>query len=361
MKLLHVTATHLKPTGGIPVVLSELVSHQNALTGFEARVLSIKSPVKDINSAYFDFLGDRLFADYIKFFSPDIVIFHSFYFWEYIKLYKILKKNNIPYFIQPHGSFMIESMKKSKIKKTVARAFFFNKFVRNSDGIVYLNQSEQKSSLYKCETNLIIPNGITIEDSLRKKGNKYKSSSSVEFYYLGRFDINHKGLDILIDALEMLDNSSEGRMITFSFYGVGSHSQVKYIENRIHRLRNINVFNRGPLLGKEKVEHLCGKIMVLTSRYEGFPMTVLEALSYGNPCIVTKETNVLDEVVLNNLGWACSLDAQSIASAMLKAYDDYLTSQEEYFANCVNYVSSEYSWKRIAQISYEELKKFERG
>lgn len=361
MKLLHVTATHLKPTGGIPVVLSELVSHQNALTGFEARVLSIKSPVKDINSAYFDFLGDRLFEDYIKFYLPDVVIFHSFYFWEYIKLYKILKKSNISYFIQPHGSFMIESMKKSRIKKTVARALFFDKFVRNSEGIIYLNQSEKINSLYKSETNLIIPNGIADEASMREYDYKYKSSSSVEFYYLGRFDINHKGLDILIDSLEMLDNMCEGRTITFSFYGIGNHSQVEYIENRICQLRNINVCNKGPLIGKEKAEHLRGKIMVLTSRYEGFPMTVLEALSYGNPCIVTKETNVLDEVVLNNLGWACTLDAQSIASAMLKAYDDYLTSQEEYFANCVHYVTTEYSWGRIAHISFEELKKFERG
>ena len=47
----------------------------------------------------------------------------------------------------------------------------------------------------------------------------------------------------------------------------------------------------GELYEEKKEEFLNGcRIMVLTSRYEGFPMTVLEALSHGNPCIVTPGT-----------------------------------------------------------------------
>ena len=40
---------------------------------------------------------------------------------------------------------------------------------------------------------------------------------------------------------------------------------------------------------------LCDKhIYILTSRYEGMPLTVLEALSCGCPCLITSQTNMED-------------------------------------------------------------------
>ena len=54
MKLLHITATHLKPDGGVPVVLKELVTEQNKINNFESRVISVVASVEEMHSPYFE-------------------------------------------------------------------------------------------------------------------------------------------------------------------------------------------------------------------------------------------------------------------------------------------------------------------
>ena len=95
--------------------------------------------------------------------------------------------------------------------------------------------------------------------------------------------------------------------------------------------------------------------MLLTSRYEGFPMTILEAWSYGNPCLVTPGTNVADEIAINNLGWTVNLTADSIADGIKKALKDYSVSRADYVSRCKEYVCKNYSWKIIAKTSYKLL------
>ena len=91
MKLLHVTATHLNLAGGIPVVLRELVNAQNKIDGFVSRVLSIKANTSEIISPYFDCLGNKSFETYICGFQPNVVIFHSHYYFELIVIIYSLK------------------------------------------------------------------------------------------------------------------------------------------------------------------------------------------------------------------------------------------------------------------------------
>lgn len=66
MKLLHITATHLNPAGGIPVVLKNLVEAQNQIKGFEARVLSLKAGTNNMHSSFFDILGNEKIKEYLE-------------------------------------------------------------------------------------------------------------------------------------------------------------------------------------------------------------------------------------------------------------------------------------------------------
>ena len=51
---------------------------------------------------------------------------------------------------------------------------------------------------------------------------------------------------------------------------------------------------------KEKVI-LESDFFILTSRFEGHPMALIEALSYGLPCLVTKGSNMSKEIELEEL------------------------------------------------------------
>ena len=350
MKLLHVTATHLNFAGGIPAVLKDLVQAQNQIEEFEARVLSIKADAAAMNSDYFDTLENSPFVIYIDQYNPDIVIFHSHYYFEYNRCFRYLIKKKIPYFIEPHGSFGKAALEKSKIKKWIANRIIFNAYLKNAKGFIFLNESELEDSKFKTSYDLIIPNGISnIEIDYPLNANR-----PWFFYYIGRFDVHHKGLDYLFDALEIIDKI--GKNFNVNIYGTGSNKEISYINKRIRALKNIAIQNCGPLYGERQrvILEQCG-IMLLTSRYEGFPMTVLEAWKYGNPCIVTSGTNVSDETIINNVGWKCELNADAIAKCIIESAEEYSLKRERYVIQCKKYVAKEYSWNGVAKRSHEQL------
>ncbi|WP_286138981.1 glycosyltransferase [Faecalibaculum rodentium] len=352
MRLLHITATHLNLAGGIPVVLRDLVSAQNTIENFEARVLSIKADTSAMNSEFFDFLGDETFEEYIDNYKPEVVVFHSHYYFEYLRFYRNLVKRNIPYFIEPHGSFGKAALQKSRLKKKIANGIILRTFMKKAQGYIFLNKVEKSDAQFTTNHDLVIPNGIDGEKIVRK----ICPQEPWSFYFIGRFDKSQKGLDILFDALEMLDKKRE--TVSVKLYGKGTDEEVSNINHRISNLHSVTVINCGPIYGDEQLSAIeqCG-VMLLTSRYEGFPMTVLEAWKYGNPCLVTPGTNVADEIVENGLGWKTELNAEDIAKTISLGLSEYSQQRIEYINRCKDYVREKYDWKEIAKLSLVQLSK----
>lgn len=359
MKILHVTTigfhSHNK-NSGVPSVLKPLSEEQNKIDGVEARVLSIRYNEDE----YFDTLGDMTMEQYIDYYKPDIVLFHTIYFVEYVKFAKILKKKHIPFVVEPHGSFGKQAMQKSRLKKWLANHTLFRSLIKDSEVFIYTNSGEKANSIYPKKKSVVIPNGVSEE--VVTHSTNLKGSIPI-FYFLGRFSIHHKGLDYLLDALKILESKSEN--ITVYFYGIGDDQEMKFMQDGIRGFRNVKAVLKGTIFGDEKLKALEeANILILTSRYEGSPMTVLDALSYGNPCLVTPGTNVADEIYSNNIGWTTKLDANSIAETIIKAKNDYLNNVNVYTQRCKAYVSDNYLWSKIAKqsvVEYEAIiRKFDK-
>lgn len=358
MKILHITAINtLLARSGIPAVLKGLCDNQNRIEGIEACVLSLRADAKEAGSPFFDNLRNLCFRDYVRGYRPDIVIFHDFYYYEYASMAFCLKRSHIPFVLEPHGAFGRQAMKKSWLKKFVANNTLFRILIKGSAGFIFTNEGEKNDAAYKKEKVFVIPNGVdknAIDDHLTKD---YKKDNEPIFYFLGRYDINHKGLDYLFDALDILD--AKGVNITVNMYGLGSEKEIAYVHKRIDGIKNLIVEDKGTIYGEEKIKALRkANILLLTSRYEGSPMTILDALSYGNPCLVTPGTNVSDEIVRYHLGWKTELKAEAIADSILKALEDYRQNYTTYYDACRQYVLDNFLWDKIASMSVEKYKEF---
>ena len=84
-------------------------------------------------------------------------------------------------------------------------------------------------------------------------------------------------------------------------------------------------------------------------------MGIIEALSYGIPCLVTKGTNMANDIKDYNAGWASNNSIDELTEAfkkMLKEKENFLIISDN-----ARKLALQYSWNEIAKKSNEEFEK----
>lgn len=352
------TILHVAPIGhhaeGIGTVLRRLVHLQQKL-GHNVQVVSVYE-----NTIYED-LNIRTiktgleFKSYISEIQPDIVQFHSLYNQEYIAFSKVLKRMGVPYIAQMHGALSEENYKKSHWKKWLANKIWWNQFLKDAKTIVYLNKAEYEKCIVK-KINAkasFIPNGCDRPDNVSIER---KTDGIIDIVFLGRISYVHKGLDLLVDALRVLkQRGADGFHV--SFFGNEKDTHVGWLKDQLGDLQELATYEGG-IYGEAKDLRLRScNMFILTSRYEGMPMGVLEAFSYGVPCIVTPGSNMYEDVEESKAGWVCQFDATDIADTILIACEEYRNNPLKYHSNAIK-KSIDYDWNVIAKQSIEVLSQY---
>jgi len=214
-------------------------------------------------------------------------------------------KFGVPYVIQAHGC--LTKTGKRKILKSIFDTFLGRKILRNSTKTIALNniEAEQYRSMGVSEEKIaIVPNGIDLSEyaELPPKGVFKKKFNIPEdkkiILYLGRIH-KIKGIDFLVRAYAHLINEMNFKDAILVIAGPddGYLGEVKSLVQGLD-ISNTVLFT-GPLYGKDKISaYVDSEVYVLPSRYETFPMTVLEAYACGKP-VITSKIGGLKDLVMN--------------------------------------------------------------
>jgi glycosyltransferase involved in cell wall biosynthesis len=287
--------------------------------------------------------------------KPDLVIFEGFYFYRFYKISKECLKYQIPYIVVPRSSLTDFGQKSKLLKKKVGNFLFFTKFAKKAAAIQYLTQKEFSDSTDKWNSNnLIIPNGINPKRNVKQTFNK----SSLKGIFIGRLDIYQKGLDLFVEACAKLKDELSKNNCTIDIYGPeinGSKSKLEELI-KIYGLEKFLYIKDGIFDDEKEKKQLESDFFILTSRFEGHPMGLIEALSYGLPCLVTTGSNMANEIEKVDAGWTCEIKVEDIIKAL-----KLLIKERELLPkkgkNALE-LSKKYNWESIAKLSndkYESL------
>ncbi len=355
MVVLHFAIINNNPFNGVCVAVPQHVIFQKkyATTG----LININN--KHIK-AFENYPGTQI--EYKKLFDikklpepfdhPDLVVFHECYRAEYIAIAINLLHRKIPYVIIPHGELRIEAQKKKRIKKYFANLLLFNLFIRKATAIQCLSKEEEEATFFG-RAKILGTNGICIPE----KSKDAFHTDKIVFIYIGRYEWRVKGLDILFQAIRIEAQVLRENHAVFELFGPdiqGRLAEVKHLveQNQVEDLVKLNL----AISGTTKEQKLLDSdVFIQTSRHEGMPMGVLEAMSYAIPCLLTDGTNVGRYIETIGAGWNGGMNASTLARAIKTAIEERALWKEK-GKTAREYVKNEFDWDSVSMNTVEKYK-----
>ena len=148
------------------------------------------------------------------------------------------------------------------------------------------------------------------------------NSSKYNVTFIGRIYNYHKGLDVLIESINLGKEEFRKLGIEMNLYGPDRANNLQYLIEKIEEYQISDLVSIKPaVFDKEKEKaYLAADLFIHTSRLEGHPTAIIEAISYGVPVLVTPGTNMAEEVKKYNLGFVAELNPESIKKQIIYSY-----------------------------------------
>lgn len=340
--ILHIGYVDGNRASGVNVAIPKMVHTQHRYA--QTLLLNLSNEYTDeLTVSYLQYVCIRNLPS--PFNKPDVVIFHELYRKPFIKLSYECMHSNIPYVIIPHGGLTLRAQRIKAYKKVPANFLIFRKFFNKAALIQYLSDNERDTSIIK-KRSFICGNGVAVSN----KAHSFTNEIGVRMLFIGRYDVYFKGLDVLLDAVTMISDDMRRKNISLTLFGTGKPQDEEALIKRIKNNKLSDIVNlNGPVFGDDKIaQYQSFDCFVQTSRSEGQPLGVMEALSYGMPVIVTPGTSFSKEVKCCNMGISCECNATSISDAILRAANEKDTFKMM-SKNAIDFMKKNYDEEIVAQ------------
>jgi glycosyltransferase involved in cell wall biosynthesis len=284
----------------------------------------------------------------------DLIIIHATFCDPGRLAAKAAQRIGIPYICYTHGSFNHWAWQHKHSKKSLYFTFLEKSILNRAAGIVVCNASEEQQLRHLGINTPIsrIPWGVDTPepDNLPTKERLAELHPILKdrnvLLFLSRLH-PIKGLDLLIPAFSALAREFPDWLLVLAGPDEGGYrAQLEQLTRELGLEQRV-IFT-GLVTGEAKKALLAhADLFVLPSYSEGFPMVVVEALSYGRPMVITNKCYV-PEVAEKHAGLTVPPEQNALTVALREMLRDK-DLRQHCGLNARSLARNHFSWEAVGK------------
>lgn len=281
------------------------------------------------------------FKRWLNSISTDHVLFHlnHIYNLNNFLVARLLKRSKIPYLFTPHDSYVY--CEEFRFHRSWTKRIYRDIFVHFIDKYVMDNASHIHALTNQCIPclRLLTSSPITVIGNQVDDMNLPLNLSKIENHicFIGRSDIYQKGIDRVLKGFSLFVNSQNDRdKISLIIIGPADPDSDQKRHDLCRELKLVagsQVVFAGRVEESQRNQLLStSRAYIHLSRFEGFGLSVVQALSASKPVIVSKQVPTSDLINTYKAGIVVN-STQEIADAIAKIF---ALPEDEYFQMAQN-------------------------
>lgn len=241
----------------------------------------------------------------------------------------------VPFVVMPHGAYQAQILRRRAAAKRLARPF--ERALLHGAAAVHVFFPSETTLVHNMAPHakvVVAATGFELSDEVAQGGGGYIA-------WLGRYDIEHKGLDLLIDAVALMDPADRPTIRLRGRDSSNSRDQVQHLVVQRNLENYIEV--GGPISGDAKHEFVrSADGYVHPSRWECHSIALLEFLGMGMPSLVSSGAHISSTLREANAAIVADPSSESLAEGLLELsrYADTTTLGH----NARQLVASKFNW-----------------
>ncbi|MDA7917084.1 glycosyltransferase [Akkermansiaceae bacterium] len=291
----------------------------------------------------------------------DGVVFHGAYHPKVGMIRRHLTQIGIPFIFVPHDPYVPELTQHHAFRKWVFWHLFEKYTIQNAAAVQLLADEHElplREQGFTVPTE-VIPNGCELEavQEVPEGAHEPGSASRSRVQYMGRMDRNHKGLDLLILAFAEYVKENPDEKVDLVLTGNDWEDRGELEELAKGTGMEGRIIFTGPRPEHSLVIHSEADVVILPSRFDGFGLTIVEAMLASRPVLVSTRAGAASHVLRAGGGWVFNPEVQEIKEALAEALLNREQWAEMGRANH-DYVSTQLTWEMTARKTMAMYRKY---